>query len=452
MSLRARVNFIIGALMGLFLIAFIYAEVDAVRRSVAEENEAQHRVARHLLNAVAARPQGSNPGEFAAFLQQLGRVRGNEVTLYDGSGRLLYASPSSSYKAGRDAPGWFVALVAPAAATTELPLAGGRLVISANPSRAILDGWDTLVALLGVGAVLFVIANVLVFWLLGRALRPLAQVAEALGRIEDGALATRLPELPGGELRRMGQAFNRMAEAMADRMAARVAAAQANERLAENRETSRLVQSHVEDERRAIARELHDEMAQSVTAIRSLAVTIAQRAGGRDETISRAAGMVAETAGRIQESVSGLIHRLRPPALDTLGIGDALEDLLDDWRAQQPDIAFALHAEGLPERLAEETAITAYRVAQEALTNAMRHAAAKQVTVHAAVRGGWLVISVEDDGKGLPAGTEKPRHYGLRSMRERVEAGGGRLTMGERPGGGARIEATLPIAAQPREA
>ena len=444
-SLRTRINLIIGALMGLFLVAFIYVEIDAVRRSVAEENEAQHRVARHLLDALAGRQPEGAPAEFAAFLRRLGRVRGNEVTLYDSAGGTLYASPPSTYKAGRDAPAWFATLVAPAAAATELPLAGGRLVISANPSRAILYGWDTLVVLLGLGVALFVIANALVFWLVGRTLRPLAQLADALGRIEGGALATRLPELPGREARLMGHAFNRMAEAMDDRMAARVAAAQAAERLAENREISRLVQAHVEDERRAIARELHDEMAQAVTAIRSLAVTIAQRAGGGDETIVRAAGMVAETAGHIQESVSGLIHRLRPPALDSLGIGDALEDLLDDWRLQQPDIAFALHAEALPERLAEETAITAYRAAQEALTNAVRHAGARQVTVHACVQEGMLVISVEDDGRGLPAGTEKPGHYGLRSMRERVEAGGGSLLLGERAGGGARIEARLPM-------
>ena len=444
MSLRVRINLIIGTLMGLFLIAFIYVEVDAVRRSVAEENEAQHRVALHLLNAVAGRLQGNASGELTPFLQKLGRVRGNEVALYEGDGHALYRSPPSAYKAGRDAPAWFAALVAPAEATTELPLAGATLVISANPSRAILDGWDALILLLGVSAALFVIANGLVFWLVGRALQPLAQVVEAMRKIEDGALATRLPELPGREARTMGQALNRMAEAMGERAAARVAVAQANERLAENREISRLVQVHVEEERRAIAREMHDEMAQTVTAIRSLAVTIAQHASGGDARISRAADMVAGIAGRIQDSVSRLIHRLRPPALDTLGIGDALEDLLDEWRLQQPDIAFSFHAGELPERLSEETAITAYRVAQEALTNAVRHAGARQVTMRAAARDSLLVVSVEDDGRGLPAGAEQPGHYGLRSMRERVEASGGLLILGERQGGGARVEARLP--------
>ncbi len=445
MSLRMRINVLIGAMMALFLAAFVYLEVSAVRRSVADENEGQHRVALHLISAIANRPSGATLWDMAEFMHKLGRVRGSEVVLFDAGGQKLYASPASPYKAGRDAPAWFSAIVAPPEQTTVFPLDGGRMVVSANPSRAILDGWDLLIRLLGIGAVLFAMVNALVYWLVGRALQPLDRVVQALRRIEDGDMDARLPALSGREAMLMGHAFNRMAEAMADRIAAREAASDAVRRLAENRELSRLVQSHVEEERRAIARELHDDTAQAVTAIRSLALTIEQRVDPADETSLRAAAMVKETAVGIQESINRLIHRLRPPALDTLGLADALGDLLDDWKVQRPDIAFALEIMDIPAVLPEEIAITAYRLAQEALTNMVRHSDGKKVTVRAEVRAGFLDIVAEDDGKGLPAEPEKPGHYGLRGMRERVEACGVTLLLAQRPDGGARIAAHLPL-------
>src|SRR5690606_8194131 len=149
---------------------------------------------------------------------RLGRVRANEITLIGADGTVLYRSPAATYKAGRKAPAWFERLLLPQTPPHVVDLADrSRLVIEANASRAILDGWDDGVQLLWVGGLAFLGLNALVFWLVGRAVAPLPVIANGLRRIEDGELEYRLPALPGEEAAAIGSAFNRMAESVQER-------------------------------------------------------------------------------------------------------------------------------------------------------------------------------------------------------------------------------------------
>ena len=113
----------------------------------------------------------------------------------------------------------------------------------------------------------------------GRALAPFPIIASGLERIQRGDLAFRLPALAGSEAQTIGAAFNRMAQAVEDKVQAERKAREAETRLEERREMARLVEQRVEEERRLIAHELHDEFGQSVTAIRSLALAIATQGG-----------------------------------------------------------------------------------------------------------------------------------------------------------------------------
>jgi len=444
-SLRLQINLLLTALIGIFVGVLLWQQVDNTRRSVREEVEAASLVATQLLTRVTwVYGQSGLPG-MKEFLERLGRVRANDIELLDIGGVEIYRSPPSPYKAGRDAPGWFARIVSPPMEAKQIALPSGRLLVRADPSRATLDGWDDLVRLLWIAGAVFVLGNLLAYWLAGRALRPLRKVVDGLREMERGAFHTRLPELPGREAQVMSHAFNAMAQAVEENVAARRAAAEATEKLAENRELTQIIQARIEEERGAIARELHDELGQSVTAIKSVGLSIAQRAAGKDEMIEQAARLVVDTAGQIYDVVHHMIPRLRPLALDRFGLADALDDLLGDWRLQHPGIEFSLRRNELPEHLGDTLTTTVYRIVQEAVNNALRHAHATRIAIELGVADGDLTISVEDNGRGLPANWRTPGHYGVIGMRERAFTLGGMLELQKPEGGGLRVFARIPL-------
>lgn len=445
MSLRLQINLMLTGLIGLFVGLLVWQQIDSTRRSVREEVEAASLVATQLLTRVTWIYGQSGLAGMTEFLARLGRVRANEIELLDPAGDVLYRSPPSPYKAGRDAPDWFAQIVSPPMTPREIELPSGRLLVRADPSRAALDGWDDLQRLLWVALLVFLCGNLLAYWLAGRTLRPLARVVDGLREMERGAYHTRLPELAGKEARLMSHAFNAMAQAVEESVAAKKAAAEAAEKLAENRELTQIIQARIEEERGAIARELHDELGQSVTAIKSVGLSIAQRAAGKEADIEQAARLVVETAGQIYDVVHHMIPRLRPLALDRFGLADALDDLIGDWRLHHPAIEFSLKREQLPHDLGDTLTTAAYRIVQEAVNNAVRHAGASRIAIELGAAGGDLTISIEDNGRGLPANWRTPGHYGVIGMRERAFTLGGMLELQKPDSGGLRVFARIPL-------
>lgn len=447
LSLRLQIHLIVAALMGLFVVAVIALQLDATRRSVREEITAGNRVAAQLLQRVSWVYASAGPQALVQFLEQLGRVRANDIHFESDDGQVLFTSPPATYKQGRYAPGWYSALVSPALERQVIQMSGGRLTLQTEPSRSVLDGWDEFVVLAGTGAAVLLLLNLAVFWGVGRALKPLPTIVQGLARLQQGDYAARLPALPGREAGVIGQAVNQLAEAIEGEIEARMRAFEAERTLLESREFARRLEAHTETERRAIARELHDEFAQSVTAIRSLARTVTARLGERDPTSAQAASLIADEAARLYEAMHGLIPRLAPPALDDLGLADALTELMDASRSRYGDMALELSLVGLEQShsLPVEPARAAYRVAQEALTNALRHSGGTRVQVRAEADPTSLQLTVEDNGQGLPEDWARRGHYGLRGLRERVATLGGRLSMQRRAEGGTRVQAWLPL-------
>lgn len=445
MSLRTQINLIIGVLMLLFIGVLVYQEIGDTRRGVRDEVEGSNLVATHLLTRMGWIYEQGGAHAMVTFLNGVGHVRANDVSLYDPAGQLVYQSPPATYKAGRDAPAWFADLVAPTLAPQEIRIAGGRLVIRADPSRAILDGWEDLVKVVEVGAVVCTVLFMSVFWLTRRALGPMRQIVAGLDRMEHGAYDFRLPPLPGAEARLMSVAFNRMAQSVEETAAAKRAASEAQLNLQQNRELTLMIQSHIEEERRVIARELHDELGQSITAVKSLGLSIVQRSESSDEGIGRAARLIVDTAARMYDAVHQMIPRLRPFALDDFGLADALQDLVMAARQQHPQLEIALDVGQLPPQLGDTLATSAYRIVQESLTNALHHAAAKRIAITVGTDAGDLLVRIEDNGGGLPADWQRPGHFGLRGMRERAAALGGRFDVGGGSDGGVCVLARLPL-------
>lgn len=209
------------------------------------------------------------------------------------------------------------------------------------------------------------------------------------------------------------------------------------------RDLSRRLVQVQEEERRQVALELHDEIGQILTGLKL------QMQGGEQEQperMRRAGEMINELIGRVRQ----MSLNLRPSMLDDLGLLPALIWHIERY-TQQTNIRVNLQQSGLEgQRFAFEVETAAYRVIQEALTNAARHAHVKEVTVRAWLREGWLGLQVEDDGAGFvyPGGLNSGQSRGLVGMRERAAALNGTLEVDTAPGRGTCITVQIPIEAQ----
>jgi len=448
MTLRLKINLIVGALTLLFVAAVLTLQLRGMRDSVHEEVVAANRVALQLLDRTVWRYAAQGNGAMLAFLHSVGRVRANDIVLFDAEGHELYRSPPSPYKAGRDAPDWFEALLAPAPSEQSIRFPDGRLVVRANASRAILDAWDDM-AWLGGGALgMLLLVNALVFWLVGRAVQPFPRIVAALDTLQQGRFDVALPALPGLEASAIATAFNRMVGQLKTHIETERRAVRAEMQLSDSRELARWLERHVEDERRMIARELHDEFGQSVTAMRSMALAIAQRSG--DAETARVARLVADEASRLYDAMHGIIPRLTPLVLDRFGLAEALADLAERTRSSQPELSFESQVDLGDAQLAPEASLALYRAAQEGVTNALQHGQATHLHLQVRAEAGRVNLQLDDDGKGLPPeGVARAGHYGLRWLAERVQDLGGAMSVVPGAVRGARLAVSLPLAGSP---
>ncbi len=214
------------------------------------------------------------------------------------------------------------------------------------------------------------------------------------------------------------------------------------------RDLTRRLEAAKEEERRRIARELHDEMGQALTAAK-ITLDMAGMARGGGGGAAQASSETAALLERILDRIRDLSLDLRPPLLDERGLAAALRGFMEA-QARRTGVSIDVAVETPFPRLPPEVEIAAFRIAQEAVTNAVRHGGATRVAVRLGLRDGLLELAVDDDGAGFEpdealARAATGRHLGLLGMRERVELLGGNLTLRSAPGQGASIGVTLPL-------
>jgi two-component system sensor histidine kinase UhpB len=283
-----------------------------------------------------------------------------------------------------------------------------------------------------------VAVNALVFWLVGRAVRPFGRIVEGLRALEAGRFDVTLPPLPGREASTIGAAFNRMVGVLQENIASAQRAALAERQLSDTRDLAHWLDQQLEQERRMIARELHDELGQSVTAMRSMALSIAQRTRTLDPESERAARVIADESSRLYDAMHGLIPRLMPLVLDNFGLEEALRDLAERTQRSQPDVRIELSVDLGDAILSSDAALGLYRAAQEGITNALRHGKAQHLRLTVAAHDSTVELVLVDDGEGLaPDWSHRQGHYGVRWLIERIESLGGTLEIGDAdaPGG-----------------
>lgn len=203
-----------------------------------------------------------------------------------------------------------------------------------------------------------------------------------------------------------------------------------------------------EEERRRIARELHDELGQRLTALKMELSSLGPAAARRsyDGRVANMLDMIDDTVAAVRRIAADL----RPMMLDDLGLNAAIEWLARDAaRRMGIEITVRLGEDDPP--LSEGAAIALYRMVQEALTNVARHARATDVSIEMRLQGPELVLSVRDNGVGFPdPSTQQDGRYGLLGIRERAYMLGGRIEVDNPPGGGGRLTVRLPLAGPAR--
>jgi len=209
-----------------------------------------------------------------------------------------------------------------------------------------------------------------------------------------------------------------------------------------------------EEERRYLARELHDELGQCITAIQADAEIIQELSNPCDERLKASAGAIQGVSARIYEVVHSMMLRYRPGVLHELGLAEALREELGAWQSRQPATVYSVDIFGDLGVLDEDLNICVYRIIQECLTNIAKHARASRVDVAVGIEhvgsGRRLHIGVDDNGQGFdPSSTGGG--FGLIGMRERVEALQGSFALETSPGRGTRITVTLPVNGNPAD-
>lgn len=442
MGLRTRISILIITLFLVVCIAAGAYVVDNARRAVTADMHAKARLTMDLLEVELMRGGAAgDPVRMGQFLDRLATMESTRhlrIAIRNGAaggtltGRRVLAGRSI------DAPAWFTRLVAPGDVTARRLLSEPgspalELELLADPADEIAEAWSEARSVLVLMIVFTAMVMGLIYYRLGRDLSPIDSILSGLEGIERGEYQLRLPAFATSELGRISDKFNHMAQVLM-------------ESRAENRRLSQGSLEIQEQERRLIARELHDELGQSLTAIKTMAVATAAASA---EPGRLRAGM--EEIARIADHTYGvarqLMQRLRPPVLDVLGLAAALQDLVDRWNSTSGEGFCRLEVQGDERALPDAVRISLYRIIQEALTNVARHGHADQVEVALRVGArGEVELLVADDGVGFEQTQARPG-LGLLGMRERVAALGGGFALVTAPGAGTRIRITLPAAA-----
>jgi len=326
----------------------------------------------------------------------------------------------------------------------------GTVTVTSAPEAVAARVWDALRQPLLLTFLTVIAVSVLVYAALARALAPTKDVIAGPNRIAAGDFSYRLPEFSLAELQRISEVSNQLA-------------AKIEATLAERADLSKRLMNTQEDERRHLARELHDEFGQNLTAMAALAASIEHTAEDECPALVAEARSLAHIAAGMMTSLRGTLLRLRPADFDRFGLVESLRQLIDMWSlSRRRETSFELD---IPPEIAlpDNAAIHVFRIAQEGLTNAARHAGASHVRLSVepvagaeaeaeASRTTGINLTIEDDGNGCSTAVADETHgMGLMNMRERVAALGGSISFDDAEGKGLKVRVFVPVNAEDRE-
>lgn len=337
-----------------------------------------------------------------------------------------------------DPPVWFIKLVATHYPELEQHLiaADGEhitLIIQANPLDEISEAWKEsrafFISLLLMNLLTILTVN-LVF---NKALKAIGIIVNSLKEIEQDNYQQKLPDFSTFEFDQIAKAIHHMTGVL-----------DATQR--ENRALTLHSLEIQEEERQYLAKELHDEFGQSLTAIKVMAVTVKNKKA----EVLQITDSIIGICDHLITVVRSMMRNLHPLVLKELGLKATLEDLLNHWSTRSPELFLKLNCADAVDALDPKITIQVFRVIQECITNIVRHADAKLATIELTITGKpstkQLQLKVRDDGKGCALDQLKSG-FGLQGMRERIKSLGGDLQIQSSPARGMTVTAVIPLKA-----
>lgn len=446
MTLKNRLLLIVLVLMCLLLLTHGLLHYDAWRTDSVEETESGTRLALQLLPDDM--PLAAGDGRSAmlealiARVQRMKDIRHVRIDVLDVTGHVLASSNAEAAAQGdplEGAPG--TVRMKPWRLNGEIAGFYRVLPITTDEMREKWEGFKHLSYLTVAYSVLL---GLLLYWAICRALEPVHALRTALRDIEAGRLDARLPAFRLPELAELSASFNRMAGSLAE----------------VSRERSALLRKIMvmeEQTRRAIARDLHDEMSTYMVAMQPHVAVLAAACRSEpglarySDSADALVGHLAQLLGRVRVQ----LESLHPVEIDALGLYNALRQLVEQRGAQAPrPLEIVLNLEGEAADAGHAVEASAYRIVQEAVTNAFKHSDCSRMLIGVSTEqgadGSVLKLDIWDNGSahGIPTGVAG---LGMLGMRERALALGGHCSAGPAAGGGWRVTVRLPFARNEQE-
>ena len=418
LSLRARLLLPLGLLFVVALLAGAVSLQIFATTQLIEETEPAARSAKAVAAALngALRISHNPQATLEAFVQSLGTSEGIRFR------RLGSASndrPPEVQTPPGTVPDWFVRLLVLPEFKTVFPVEiGGRqvgdIVVAPDMSADVHEKWIGFLAIACSGIGLMLLTGAIAHFTARSALQPLQNLGNGLTRMRLGEYEQ--PITPSGppEIRKSAEEANELARTL-------------NRLSQDNRRLLRQIVSLQDDERRDMARDLHDELGPLLFGIRANTVALLESIPSAQAKSRSAAEGILQSVETLQQTNRRILDRLRPLYIQELGLERSIQTLLQNVKAQAPDLKVTSQLDTTLNEVDGLLSQTIYRVIQEAVTNVLRHARASAMHVAAHINGREVVVEVSDDGIGFPA--DRIFGRGLTGMLERARALSGTLEL-----------------------
>lgn len=437
MSLRGLINTRIVLSVLLILCVGGLIAIWQARQSVEKEIHSSFSLALQMVDMSFNYPNSRLLSE-QHWIRQLSTIQQTRhifITLVNDDGT---ESEWFANKDARDAdsapPEWFKKAVTTdyPTASYDIHLMGGntkQVIIRADPIDEIAEAWSESLGFFWSIVLMMTVIFVAINIVFQSMLKSVHAILSGLRRVESGQYDEQLPRFNISEFDAIASEVNHLSAALKT-------ARENNQALA--RHTMQIQ----ENERQHMSRELHDEMGQSLTAVKAMAVASKQT----NANVQGIADSIIDICNHLSVVVRSMMRTLHPLSLTDLGLIATLTDLVNEWGRRHPSLHVTLDYDEAIDKLDAEVAIHVYRIVQESLTNVVRHAKASQAVVTIELTGAEpnkkVVVNVSDDGVG---GATEGEGFGILAMRERVESMGGQFSFTSLSGQGVSIRAWMPF-------
>lgn len=404
------------------------------RQAVQQEMNSSVNLAKQLITLQLSQSSG------LAWIHQLHAIKETRhlsIQLKSATGEVLETSSRVKEKNPLSSPPeWFIKLVKNNLVKIEHPIITNEgqqllLIIEANPLNEISEVWEECSAFFSLLCLLIGLIFVVIQVLFHRVLKSISLMVERLASIEEEDYQNLLPEFPNYEMNLLSQAINHLIRKLRE----------------SQKENFALIQHTLtiqEDERERLAQELHDELGQSLTAIKVMSATISKTNNLKNALVSQSSSSIIEICDHLMKVVRSMMQQLHPLTLTELGLKEALHDLVDNWQMRSPNLQIDFECDENLQICPKSFDIHIFRIVQESLTNIFRHSKASFATIDLRVEKNKLLLEIQDDGVGFNNKNRK-NGFGLLSMKDRVLSLNGELKIYSHPNQGMKIFVSFPI-------